>query len=775
MSEKNFIKLVLASILIVISVVYVLERNVDVNHKTTIDMYYAHADNKEVLDYKENKVDNFMWYDLEPNVGKIDTFGEKFVIIKFKIDDIYTENKKFYARMRNKIAEVYIDGVLIERNGEVGKKGQIYNNMTTYYDVSIPITSSYAEKEIIIIIESPTKFEARSVESIEVISETDVFRNKGVFEITMVFFTFIALAITVIAALYLFWMRLNFTNKLYRILVPTWCILGFIVLSLPYYNINYPRYEETISFWAYILGVGGLFFILYGLRKTMLNTYVTVVINFLIIVLWMGVAAALVAIRIEVINWSFVHYTLEMIMVILAIPIFIIGYINAKNDEEMFVVPLKLFWSYCMIASISIFSVYYFTDFLSIGRAMNFTVFALLVGIIVFVSYIMNIFHSSLFVEIKSVVSESEVYDSIDISRDNIFYDKKHQYKETRKHEYNNLSVKYAKALINADIYACSVILKPKADLSEIEVVYCKTTFDETEITQQEARYYLLLFEKIFNNKDFSTVRRGKNVYLGFKQDNLYYLMIISPKEEIGELKFKALVSYTNSIKNTAYNYVITNYIEKAQSDVIRSFGETIEARISSNNVIGITDRFVEFIARCMGKSEGEVQTLKTASYIKNIGTIIMSDNYVRDFHLKSDAEVIEAYKRATYGYDILNKFDDSILSTASIMSKYQFENYDGSGYLGKKSEQIPDESKIIKIAVAMTSALRYEINIDKLYDEVMRHIESEKFAGQLSPYILAKVKAKNHLFKESFDLTDEDLVTLIHSQIQKNVDDFIM
>ncbi len=774
MTEKNFIKIVLSSIIIFIATIYFLDSNTDFNNKTTIEMYYTHANQREILEYKNEQVDDFMWYEFNQSAKKLENGDDRFVIVKVKLDDVYAQNRKFYFRVRNKIAEVYIDGVLIERNGEIGKN-QIFNHITTYYYVSIPITHKYEGKEITIFLEAPSRFDDFSVENMSVLATADVFKTKGIFEITMVFFAFIAIAITGITSLYLYWMRLNFTNKFYRVLIPAWGFLGFIILTLPYYNITFPKYEEVFSTAAYIMSMISLFLTMYGLRKTIINSYIIRVINFLIIIMWMSIATTIVLIVTGVLNWSYVHYVIENAILIGALPLFILGYIAAQYDYEIFRVPSRIFWSYNIIAYTTIMCFYLFSDNTPTGKALNLIVLAGIVGMIVYLSYIINLFHSKLYNEMKTVVLESEVYDSIDISRDNIFYDKKQKSIETKKHEYNNLSVKYAKALINQDLYACSLILKEIPGSNDIEVVYSKNTFENTVITQQEARYYLLLFNKVFQNEDISTVRRGINVYLGFKQDNLYYFMIIAPKKRIDDLKFKALVSYTNSIKNTAYNYVITNYIEKAQSDVIRSFGETIESRISSNNIIGITDKFVEFIARAMGKTEGEVQILKTASYIKNIGTIIMEDQYVSDFHLKDDIEIIEAYKRALYGYDILNKFDDDILYTAAIMSKYQFENYDGSGYLGMKYEDIPDESKIIKLAVAMTSALRHDIDIEKLCEEVILYIESPKFLGCFSPYVLSKVRANKHLFKESFDLSDKELIKLIEAQKEKHIDNFIM
>ncbi len=774
MTEKNFIKITLASILILIASVYFVGRDTNFNQKTNIEMYYAHVNKSEILDYKNKGIDELMWYEFDPNVGKIDNADDKFIIIKFNLDDVYAQNRRLYARVRNKIAEIYIDGVLIQRNGEVGKN-QIFNHITTYYDISIPITHKYEGKEITMLLEAPSRFEAFSVENLSILSTSDIFKTKNVFEITMVFFSFIAIAITGLTSLYLFWMRLNFTNKFYRVLLPTWGLLGFIILTLPYYNIYYPQYEEIFSFVAYIMCMTSLFFITYGLRKTILNTYVISVLSFVIIIMWVSVGTTTVLIAVGAINWSYANYIMENVIIFGMLPMFVLGYLSTKYENDIFRVPVKIFWSYNAIIYTLLLGVYTFTDKLSTGQTLNVLILGVIIGIIVFLSFTINLFHLKLHTEIKTVVSESEVYDSIDISRDNIFYDKNQKQLEFKKHEYNNLSVKYAKALINADMYACSLILKEVPGSEHIEVVYCKNTFENTVVTQHEARYYLLLFRKVFQNNDISTVRRGKNVYLGFKQDNLYYFMIIAPKKRIDDLKFKALVSYTNSIKNTAYNYVITNYIEKAQSDVIRSFGETIEARISSNNIIGITDKFVEFIARALGKTEGEVQVLKTASYIKNIGTIIMDDNYVKDFHLKSDAEVMEAYKRAIYGYDILNKFDDIILRTASIMSRYQFENYDGSGYLGVKGEDIPDASKIIKLAEGMTSALRYNINIEKLFEEAIDHVDSPNFEGQFSPYLISKLRENKHLFKESFDLNDEAFVKIILAQKDKLLDNVIM
>ncbi len=742
MTEKKFITILLISLSIIGSLIYLGERGNYNPENQRVEFAYTFASNDEVTSYMEKDVDNFNWVKVPFGTTKLSYGEERFTILRVSLDEKLNNEKALYFRLKNKIYELYIDGVLIKRNGDVGA-GNFFSTVTTYSEFKIPLDEEYQGKDVVILIESATKYEVVNLESAEVISTVDFFNSYSLFDVITAFFLIIAMVISGLAALNVYWMRFSFGGKLYLVIIPTWFLIGGFILDTPYIYFNYFIGTEICAMLGTILLVVGLLIVLYGIRGSARNRTLKNIVGGVLTTTWVFAFTIILLNLMGEINWSFAQYLSAKLSITLSLPIFAYCYIHANYVDKIFVRPFKIYFATMSLVCIMCYGLYNISPYFTSVLAVNYAIIYSVIAMMILSSYIINTFHTNLFIELMDVSQENDIYKHIELSRQSV----KKADEVGENGEYSNFSIGYVESILQSEMNATSLIIKEEQN-EEIEVIYVASSFGKVKLTLEETRYYLSIYNNIFEGKNHNAIQIGKTLYLGFKQHNLCYFMIINSKETVGELKLKALTTYATGIKNNAQNYVITRYVEIARNDVIKSFGKTIESRVASSNIIGITDKFVVFIARSLGKPENEVQTLKTASYIKNIGSIIMSESDLTDYKNMTPEQLENAYRRADYGFEILKKFDDTILSKAAIMAYYQFESYDGSGHLGIKGERIPDEGKIIKLAVCMTSALRYNIDLDNLFAEVMDYVETNH-KRVVSPYLVNKCKENYAIFDE--------------------------
>ncbi len=690
MTEKKFITILLFSLVLLGTLVYTSERNTFNPENQRVEFAYTFGSKDEIVKFTKEGIDEFEWISAPFGTTKLVQGDKKYTILKINLDNKLDSGKALYFRFRSKIYELYIDGVLIKRNGQVAGNN-FYNEITSYSEIKLPLQNKYQGKEIIILMEAPFSYDITNIETAEIISTVDFFNSYSILDVITTFFIMIAMIFSGLAALNIYWMRFNFGGKLYKVIIPLWLILGALLLDTPYIRMNYLKSSEMFSLLSVILGTLGIFTIMYGAKKITRSHSLKKCINVFIIFMWIFSINMIVLERLDIINWSFVLYLLEKILIAMSLPTFIYCYKHTKYIDNIFVKPFRMFFGTAIMITIGCYVLYKIQPYFTIVIALNFAIIYMVLALIILSSYIINTFHTNLFVELRNVSAENDIYKHIELSRESVSNQKESQ------DEYSSFSIDYVKSIVQGEMTATSLILK-KGTESEINVVRVRNSFGKIKISQEEASYYLTIYSNTFTSENINAVQEGKTLYLGFKQDNLIYFMVICSSDVIGQLKIKALKTYVMGIKNNAQNYVITKYVEEARNDVIKSFGRTIESRVESNNIIGITDRFVVFIARALGKPEDEVQTLKTASYLKNIGSIIMNEKELNDYNKMNQEELDNAYKRADNAHMILKKFDDVILSKAATMAHYQFESYDGSGHFGLVGEEIPDEGKQTKV-----------------------------------------------------------------------------
>ncbi len=745
MTQKRILTYTFATIAILLSLTYLTYRVTNDNNIRKVDFFYTYANKEEVLEYLDTRTNNFIWEKEEFGVNKLKKSDNRFTILKLNLDKKLSmdKTKTIKIRLRNKIAELYINGKLIQRNGEVGTS-DIFTKLTKYYTINIPLGENYTGSQVIIVAESPYNGDSENIDVVQIVDDEDIFSTFGVYSLIILFFVYTAMFVAALACLNVYWMRYNFSGRLYRLIIPMGAGLFTIGLCIPFYPVKYPQYDNIISMMATICSSITVVGIINYAKTSVKNKYAIHVLNILFVTALVYITNMMLLIHLDKINWTFVMYTVEKIILVLFLPVSIVGFLNADRLDRIFVKPVKTF--YLIGAATIIISqwMYIFVESASSMQALGFLILVLIINIIQFSSYTINIFHKRLFREINSNSSKGKVYEKIELAR-TYNVDTEHLDSE----DFNNLDIEYTEKILQMDAKIISVILGYDEQSNDVNIIYHENNFNENQLTQTEARYYLEVYRQIFNDdvKYYRVV--GNTAYLGFEENGLHYFMSIKTEEPIKDIRGKALYTYAVSVKSNASNYVITRLIERARNDVIKSFGKTIESRVQSNNVIDVTDVFVVFIARMLGKPENEVQNLKTASYIKNIGSITMSQEYLERFGEMDEEHLAEAYRRAEYGYHILEKFEDVVLEKSAIMSKYQFERFDGTGPLKIKGEDIPDEGKIIRLADAMTSTFRKSINYDNIFEEIVNHLETE-YKGIVSPKLLQAVKDNRLLFEKT-------------------------
>lgn len=129
-------------------------------------------------------------------------------------------------------------------------------------------------------------------------------------------------------------------------------------------------------------------------------------------------------------------------------------------------------------------------------------------------------------------------------------------------------------------------------------------------------------------------------------------------------------------------------------------------------------------IGREMGFASEDLNTLELASYIHDIGKIIVPDSVLNKPGELSEDEWAEVLRHPSFGADLLSGIDE-LVEVASII-RHHHEHVDGSGYPdGLMTEAIPILARILTVAdafEAMTSDRPYRaaISVDDTIKELV-------------------------------------------------------
>lgn len=135
------------------------------------------------------------------------------------------------------------------------------------------------------------------------------------------------------------------------------------------------------------------------------------------------------------------------------------------------------------------------------------------------------------------------------------------------------------------------------------------------------------------------------------------------------------------------------NYLLNTNFKVVKDENISVETFLHSKRVAAYTKK----IAQCMNYCSKQTNTLILAALSHDIGKSRIPVNILNKKGELTNFEFEIIKQHAQYGADILmeNKHPKDFCDVI----KFHHENYDGSGYYGVYKEEIPINSRIIRIA----------------------------------------------------------------------------
>jgi HD-GYP domain-containing protein (c-di-GMP phosphodiesterase class II) len=152
-------------------------------------------------------------------------------------------------------------------------------------------------------------------------------------------------------------------------------------------------------------------------------------------------------------------------------------------------------------------------------------------------------------------------------------------------------------------------------------------------------------------------------------------------------------------------------------------------------------------LAKTLGFSKNEAETVKNASMLHDIGKVAIPDHILLKTGKLSDEEYNKMKTHTFYGGKILEGAKSKILQVAHKMSLFHHENYDGTGYpFGLKGSKIPIEARILSVAdvfdaLCMKRIYKKAWKISEAYKYMIEHSGSE-----FDPEV---IEAFKHVFHE--------------------------
>lgn len=233
---------------------------------------------------------------------------------------------------------------------------------------------------------------------------------------------------------------------------------------------------------------------------------------------------------------------------------------------------------------------------------------------------------------------------------------------------------------------------------------------------------------------------------------------------EKGNYDFKIELKTSDEIGHLAQAFdkmrtAIKNYIDQLKEAWIKEKNAHLESVKALSEAIAIREtytkghinrvsQYAELIARELGLSERDIETIKHGCIIHDIGKIGIDVNIINKSSKLSTAERERIKEHPRLGAQIIEGVD--FLEKAKDIILYHHERYDGKGYpKGLKGEEIPISARIVTLvdsfdAMASTRPYRKKFNSQ----EIISRIKAES-GKQFDPNVVeAFMKIKDKLLR---------------------------
>ncbi len=138
----------------------------------------------------------------------------------------------------------------------------------------------------------------------------------------------------------------------------------------------------------------------------------------------------------------------------------------------------------------------------------------------------------------------------------------------------------------------------------------------------------------------------------------------------------------------------------KVYESIIFQYAEVSETKSGqvSQHVRRMTE-YSRILASNLDMSEREIEVIRIAAIMHDIGKILIPPEILKQESSLNDEESAIMKTHVVAGEELLYEATGEIMETARRMALDHHENWDGTGYLGKKGEEIDRGAQIIALA----------------------------------------------------------------------------
>ena len=216
-------------------------------------------------------------------------------------------------------------------------------------------------------------------------------------------------------------------------------------------------------------------------------------------------------------------------------------------------------------------------------------------------------------------------------------------------------------------------------------------------------------------------------LFIGIGLIVILFVNIIVTIKRISEIEYKRQKEESDRLRNQT---------ERVSLQMMKTLAATIEAK--DDYMRGHSYRVAEYsalIAKQLGWSEHEVENLRNAAYLHDIGKIGVPDTILNKPTRLTDEEFAAIKSHTVMGADILK--DITLLDHLVDIARNHHERYDGKGYPdGLVGEEIPLSARIVCVADSYDAMKSRRIYRNALPDEEIRRELLDNCGTQFDPQI---------------------------------------
>ncbi len=132
----------------------------------------------------------------------------------------------------------------------------------------------------------------------------------------------------------------------------------------------------------------------------------------------------------------------------------------------------------------------------------------------------------------------------------------------------------------------------------------------------------------------------------------------------------------------TSREITLREGILSSQKEILNTLGELGEWRSKETGEhVTRVSLFSEMLAKAYDCSEEEIQLIKMASPMHDIGKVIIPDNILLKPGKLTKEESLVMQNHTLYGWEIFNKSKNALLQAAALIAHQHHERWDGTGY----------------------------------------------------------------------------------------------